>query len=166
MGNYDADPDEWTGYDHHATPSPQDEMIKEKLDQMNPQRFDRDNFLNAISQIESSGGKNINHPISNAPLHRGQQAVGQYGLMPNTINEMAHREGRNPASVAPGSSEERAIAEQLADRVLNRFPNTNEAAYAWHSGHNLTPQQIEQRGYLQDPYVQKFQKIWAKMGYK
>lgn len=166
MANYDADPDEWTGYDHHADPSDKDDLLKEKLDQMNSKRFERDNFLDAISQIESSGGKNINHPISNAPLQAGQQAIGQYGLMPNTINEMQHRAGRGPASVAPGSPEEQQVANELATRLLNRFPDPSQAAYAWHSGHNLTPEQVDQRDISNDPYVQKFQKIRQQMGYK
>lgn len=166
MANYDADEDEDTGYDG-SNVNPDDEMIKEKLDQMNPKRFQRDQFLDAISQIESSGGKNINHPISNAPIHRGEQAVGQYGLMPNTIQEMANRSGgRGPASVAPGSPQEQQVANQLADKVLNRFQDPNMAAYAWHSGHNLTPKQIQDRGYESDPYVQKFQKIWKSLGNK
>jgi hypothetical protein len=141
----------------------QDELLKEKLDQMNPQRVQRDNFLNTISQIESSGGQNINHPVSNAPIQAGQQAVGQYGLMPNTVQEMARRT-RGPASIAPGSPEEQQVAEQLATRVLNRFQDPNMAAYAWHSGHNLTPDQVKERDYMNDPYVQKFQKIRQKLG--
>lgn len=146
--------------------SDQDELEQEKLDQMNPERVQRDNFLNAISQIESSGGKNINHPISNAPLQMGQQAVGQYGLMPNTIQEMEHRAGRSPATVEPGSPDEQQIANQLAGHVLNKFQDPNMAAYAWHSGHNLTPEQIQERDYMNDPYVQKFQKIWKSLGNK
>lgn len=164
MANYDADEDERTGYDQ-TSPRPQEDLLREKLDQMNPQKVQRDNFLNAISQIESSGGTNLSHPISNAPIQAGQQAVGQYGLMPNTVQEMAHR-NRSPASIAPGSPEEQQVANQLADRVLNRFQDPNMAAYAWHSGHNLTPDQVQQRDYLQDPYVQKFQKIWKALGNK
>lgn len=162
MANYDADEDERTGYDHT---SPQDDMLKEKLDLMNPHRVQRDDFLNAISQIESSGGQNINHPISNAPLQAGQQAIGEYGLMPNTIAEMAKRM-RGPASIEPGSPEEQQVANHLADRVLNRFHDPNQAAFAWHSGHNLTPDQVHERDYLNDPYVQKFQKIWHSLGNK
>lgn len=165
MANYDADEDERTGYDQ-TSPRPQEDLLKEKLDMMNPERVHRDNFLNAISQIESSGGKNLNHPISNAPLQMGQQAVGQYGLMPNTIAEMAKR-NRDPAAViTPGSQQEQQVAQQLAQRVLGRFPDPAMAAYAWHSGHNLTPDQIQQRDYLNDPYVQKFQKIWKSLGHK
>ena len=164
MASYDVDESQHTGYDG-TSGHPEDEELQHKLDQMNPQRVQRDNFLNAISQIESSGGKNINHPISNAPLQAGQQAVGQYGLMPNTIQEMARRT-RGPASITPGSPEEQQIANSLAGHVLNKYQDPNMAAYAWHSGHNLTPDQIQQRDYMNDPYVQKFQKIWKSLGNK
>lgn len=160
--NYDADEDERASYDQT---SPQDDLLREKLDQMNPEKVRLNNFLDTISQIESSGGKNLNHPVSNAPIQAGQQAVGQYGLMPNTVEEMAHR-NRGPASVLPNSPEEEQVAHQLASRVLDRFQDPNMAAYAWHSGHNLTPEQIQQRDYLHDPYVQKFQKLWKTLGGK
>lgn len=162
MPSYDADEDERTGYDQ-TSPRPQEDLVEQLV---NP-GMQRDDFLKAISQIESSGGKNTNHPISNAPLQAGQKAIGQYGLMPNTVDEMMKRSGtRGPASVMPGSPAEQQIANQLADRVLNRFQDPDMAAYAWHSGHNLTPEQVQQRDYLNDPYVQKFQKIRKSLGNK
>jgi hypothetical protein len=133
---------------------------------MNPEPNPRDNFLKVISQIESSGGQNTNHPVSTAPIQAGQHAFGQYGLMPNTVDEMMKRSGtRGPASIVPGSQAEDQMAAQLADRVLNRFQDPNMAAYAWNHGHNLTPDQVKARDYMNDPYVQKFQKIRQKLGY-
>lgn len=159
MANYDADEDERASYDK-TSPQPIDQL-------MHPQPNPSDAFLQAISQIESSGGKNTNHPVSNAPIQAGQKAIGQYGMMPNTVDEMMKRSGtRGPASIMPGSPAEDQMAHQLADRVLNRVQDPNMAAYAWHSGHNLTPEQIQQRDYLNDPYVQKFQKIREKLGNK
>lgn len=150
-----------------------EDLLKEKLDLMNPKRVERDNFLDAISQIESSGGQNLNHPIMQSGIQAGDQAMGKYGLMPNTIKELAHR---NPASL-PLESDlkaqlqaqpqiEQAAANQLADRLLNRMPNADMAAYAWNQGHNLTPEQVMQRNYEQSPYVLKFHKIRNKLGYK
>jgi hypothetical protein len=135
-----------------ASFDPEDEETQPVQQLMNPQPSQRDNFLKAISQIESSGGQNTNHPVSNAPIQMGQHAIGQYGLMPNTVDEMMKRSGtRGPASIMPGSPAEDQMANQLADRVLNRFQDPNMAAYAWHSGHNLTPDQIRERNYLNDP---------------
>ena len=162
MPNFDIDEDERVSYDHT---SPQDDLLREKLDQMNPQRFERDQFLDAISQIESNGGKNLNHPIMQGGIHAGEQAIGKYGLMPNTVEEMARRT-RGPASVTPGSPEEQAVAQQLAERVLNRFQDPEMAAYAWNSGHNLTPKEVKERDYQHDPYVEKFKKIWHSLGRK
>lgn len=162
--NYDADEDEDTGYDQVMV-NPEDELLREKLDQMNPKRLQRDNFLDVISQLESSNGKNLEHPTMNEGIHAGQQAIGQYGLMPNTVQEMSNRT-RGPSSVTPGSPEEQLVAQQLADRVLNRFKDPAMAAYGWNSGHNLSPQEVKERDYLNDPYVQKFQKLWKMLGHK
>lgn len=154
-----------------------DDLLKEKLDQMNPERFDRDRFLDAISQVESSGGKNTNHPLIQTGLQAGQQAIGSYGMLPNTIQELSNRArlhnqltpemaevSRNPTALGSDPNLEKQYANQLADRVLNRFQDPNMAAYAWNHGHNLTPEQIQGRDYINDPYVQKFQKVRKLLG--
>ena len=166
MGNYDVDEDERVGYDK-TSPNGSD-----PVDQ-------RTKFLNVIKQIESSGGKNVEHPIMNEGIHAGQQAIGNYGLMPNTIQELNNRArlnhqltpemqavGRNPASIGAAPEIEQQYAQQLADRVLNKFHDPAMAAYSWNQGHNLTPEQVQQRDYLSHPYVQKFQKIWKALGGK
>lgn len=153
----------------------QDELLKEKLDMMNPHRVQRDNFLNTISQIESSGGQNTDHPVVQGGIQNGQQAMGNYGLMPNTVQELNNRARlsntltpqmaaaqRNPAMVQQDPNMQKQYANQLADYVLNKFQDPNMAAYAWNKGHNLTPQEIKERDYMSDPYVQKFHKIWKK----
>lgn len=161
---------------------PRDELEKEKLDMVN-QPINRDRFLNLISQIESSGGKNLDHPMMHSGIHAGEQAMGQYGLMPNTVDELLNRAkksgqmtvemekvGREPAQIKaqiegdPGV--EQTLARQLAEKVLNKFPNEDMAAYSWNKGHNLSPEQIEQRGYENDPYVVKFKKIKQSLGMK
>jgi len=170
MGNYDADEDERTGYDH-TSPRPQadltpDALIREKLDMMNPASNQRAHFLDAIKQIESSGGKNTEHPIIQGGIHAGQQAIGSYGLMPNTVQELANRaHTRAPASIDAPDIQQK-YADQLADHVLNRFQDPSMAAYAWNQGHNLTPEQVKARNYEQHPYVQRFQKIYRSLGGK
>jgi hypothetical protein len=157
----------------------QDELEQEKLDQMNPERVQRDNFLNAISQVESSGGQNLNHPVIQNGLQAGQQAMGSYGLLPNTVQELTNRArlqgqmtpqmaaaSRNPASIESNPDLEKQYANQLANRVLTREQDPYMAAYAWNSGHNLTPDQIRERDYMNDPYVQKFSKVWKSLGNK
>jgi hypothetical protein len=52
--------------------------------------YDHKKMLGAISQVESSGGKNINHK----PLKNGEVAYGKYALLPNTIKDTikAHKD--------------------------------------------------------------------------
>lgn len=45
--------------------------------------YNHKKMLNAISQVESSGGKNTNHK----PLSNGDSAYGKYALLPNTIKD-------------------------------------------------------------------------------
>lgn len=161
---------------------PRDEMEQEKLDQMN-QPIQRDRFLNLISQIESSGGKNTEHPVMEKGIHAGEQAIGQYGLMPNTVDELLNRAkrsgtmtvemqkmGREPASMKAeieGDPEvEGALAKQLAEKVLSKFPNQDMAAYSWNKGHNMTPEQVAGHDFENDPYVVKFKKIKQSLGVK
>jgi hypothetical protein len=157
----------------------ENDLLNEKLDMMNPRRVQRDNFLNAISQIESSGGQNIDHPAVRSGIQAGQQAMGDYGLMPNTIQELNNRARlnntltpqmaaatRNPASVEDNPQLQQQYASQLADRVLSKYHDPRMAAYAWNQGHNLSPQEIQDRDYMNHPYVQKFSKIWKSLGNK
>lgn len=154
----------------------EDDQLKEHLDMMNPERVERDKFLDIISQIESSGGKNTDHPEITSGIHKGESALGQYGLMPNTVRELLHRRELAGQPHQPASEEasmditqnpqlEHDLASQLAQKVLGKFPNEEMAAYSWNQGHNLTPEQVEQRDYLNSPYVQKFQAIKKSLGY-
>lgn len=156
-----------------------DELLQEKLDQMNPKRFNRDSFLDAIAQVESSGGRDTNHPVIQNGPQAGQQALGDYGLLPNTIQELANRAklkgqltpemeavSRDPASLTADPSIEKQYADQLADKVLDKYQDPNMAAYAWNSGHNLTPAQVKERDFMNNPYVQKFMKVRKALGYK
>lgn len=154
MPDYNVDEDEKTDID--------DQDVRENQDQL-----DRDNFLKSISQLESSGGQNLNHPVVQNGVQAGQQAVGQYGLMPNTMQELMHRQGRAPAtSDMSDPALQQQLAEQLADKVLNKYHDPEMAAYSWNHGHNLSPEAIKERHYQDDPYVQKFKQIRQKLGYK
>lgn len=44
-------------------------------------------MLNAISQVESSGGKNVNHAAIPGKMHHNEHAIGSYGLTPVVIRE-------------------------------------------------------------------------------
>jgi hypothetical protein len=102
-------------------------------------------------------------------LHAGQAAIGQYGLMPQTIQELAKRSGdQRLAGMAPQEIPEKikaepeledTLARQLAKRVLEKQQDLEKAAYSWNMGHNLTPEEIDKRGYQRHPYVEKFRRL-------
>ncbi len=136
------------------------------------------NFLQTIKMIESSGGKNFNHPVVQSGIHEGHQAAGNYGLMPNTVNEvvrrmerdgyrfptMAPEADRSPASikqaVESNPDKEQRIAEYLGRQVLERQQGDEEkAAYSWFQGHNLSPEDIAAKDYQNHDYVQKYNKF-------
>lgn len=130
-------------------------------------------FLDRIGQIESAGGKYTNHKTLKSGMHQGQHALGTYGLMPQTVDELAGRsedpkikalkamsDQEKEAALAPGSELERQLAMQLADQVLTKQGGDEQkAAYAWLHGHNLAPEEIEKRGYLDKDYVQRYTKL-------
>jgi hypothetical protein len=139
---------------------------------------DVNGFLDTIAQVESNGGKNLNHPVMRSGIHAGEAAMGRFGLMPNTIKEIANRarlSGQiDPQMKAVAGLEdpsemkvfieqhpevEHMFAEQLAKRLLTKFPNEQEAAYSWNQGHNLTPEAVEKRNYQDADYVKKFNRL-------
>jgi hypothetical protein len=140
-----------------------------------------DRMLDTISQIESSGGKNFNHPEMKSGIHAGTSAIGSYGLMPNTIQEIANRE-RMAGNLPPEMEEvsklppdqmkqtletnpdlEKAFARSLASKVLKKQPNEEMAAYSWFQGHNKSPEQIKQENYQDHDYVKKYQEFRKKL---
>lgn len=133
-----------------------------------------DSFLNTISMNESSGGKNLNHKQIKEGLHAGDSAVGQYGLMPNTIKEMAIRMGKdNPMyqyanmknsavtdSMKKNPEHENEIAKFMANHLHDKFGgDENKMAYAWNMGHNLTDDHFNtsHKDYMNHDYVKKYQ---------
>jgi hypothetical protein len=134
-----------------------------------------DNFLNTISMNESSGGKNLNHKQIKEGLHAGDAAVGQYGLMPNTIKEMARRMGSDSPvaqyanmdnkklaqSIKSNPGHEKEIAKFMANHLHDKFGgDENKMAYSWFQGHNLTDDHFNtsHKDYMNHDYVQKYNK--------
>lgn len=48
--------------------------------------------LMKLAQMESSGGKFREHPIVNDGVQAGTRSISSYGLMPNTVYEMAQHD--------------------------------------------------------------------------
>lgn len=56
---------------------------------MNKNKQFSQNFLTKIAEIESRGGKNVEHqPADPKSMHVGSTAVGKYGLMPLTVQDI------------------------------------------------------------------------------
>lgn len=137
------------------------------------------NFLNKIEAIESSGGKNINHPVVTADnLQKGTRAIGRYALMPNTVKELVNRrrlrgtvspEMLDVSKMSPDEMKqyieqnpqlEDSFANDLANHVIQRQGGDPEkAAYSWQMGSNLHPDEITPEDLNNSDYVQKFQRL-------
>lgn len=133
------------------------------------------NFLKTISMNESSGGKNLNHAKIKSGIHSGDAAVGQYGLMPNTIKEMVNRMGKDhPLSyyskmdnkklaqnLKKNPKHEEEIGNFMANHLYDKFGgDENKMAYSWFQGHNLENDhfQNDHKDYLNHDYVVKYNK--------
>lgn len=140
-------------------------------------------FLQKIEQIESSGGKNTDHPVVEEGIQAGDQAIGRYGLMPNTIRELVNRrrmqgtttgelqdlsnmpspEMKHYLEQNPGLEDE--LAKQLATKVTrDQLGDEDRAAYSWTMGHNLQPTDITNEKLNESPYVQKYRKLKGMLG--
>lgn len=106
-------------------------------------------FLHYISQLESSGGKNLEHKQIENGLHAGDVAEGQYGMMPNTMEELSKR---NPSSLTKESTPD-DYANALGNMVLDKSGNDETlAAGLWKFGQN-TPEskypEVREKDYAQ-----------------
>jgi len=139
-----------------------------------------DQFLDKISQLESSGGSDVDHPMMTHGIHKDQRAIGEYGLMPNTIQEVVNRssmQGDPTLEPLKGMSDEEVeqaisinpdleqnLARKLARHVLQRqLGNESKSAYAWQMGHNKRPEDISQEQLNSSDYVNKFNRLKKKM---
>lgn len=108
-------------------------------------------FLKKMSAIESSSGKDLAHKKITNPnsVHYGTAAVGEYGLMPLTAQEMDTRFGVNKLQdmdkfeAEKKLNENPELAEQLAKSMAARLTNQHGegelANYMWQYGHNSPP---------------------------
>jgi hypothetical protein len=107
-------------------------------------------FLKKISMIESSGGKNLNHPEITDPesIHYGTSAVGEYGLMPLTAKDLDRKYRLNElqgldkfeaqARLEDDPDLARLLAETMASDLLSKA-NSEKAAYMWEKGQYSNP---------------------------
>lgn len=116
-------------------------------------------FLDVTRDIESSDGKNFNHPEMQGGMHQGQSAIGSYGLMPNTIKEFANRlktpellelQNMSPeamkARIESDPELEARTVEPIAGWILDKYGGDPRMAnYAYQYGHNLPAEKVKAR---------------------
>lgn len=105
-------------------------------------------FLRKIAQIESSGGTNMNHQTMQSGPHVGTHAIGQYGLMPLTAQDIDRQSGSNELQDMDKLAVQKKLeqdpelsnrlAETMASKLLNRN-NSETASYKWLHGPAADP---------------------------
>jgi hypothetical protein len=142
-------------------------------------------FLEKISFLESSGGKNVAHKRMLAGPHAGEAAMGQYGIMPNTAEEFITRRKRrgqfgpdenimsqmSPEQLTEFLAQQKRIEQNLAqdigEHLLRRTGGDEEkAAYMWQMGHNLDPKKITPETLERSERVQRFRRTKEMIGPK
>lgn len=144
-----------------------------------------DRFLWNTMQIESSGGQNTKHKPIKSGKFKGEKAIGKWGLLKPTINEVVNRM-RISGNLTPEYAKletmsrddldkhfkenpqvELDVARSLATHVLKRQKgNQQKAAYAWLYGHNLFPSDIGEHHLASEDYVNKYKKYDRKNPFK
>lgn len=101
-------------------------------------------FLRKMGLIESSGGIDTDHPTMQTGMHAGTHAVGEYGLMPLTAQDLDKRAGGgdNLQDLDKPELQERLntdpdlvnrLVQSMASNMLNKN-DTETAAYKWEHG--------------------------------
>jgi uncharacterized protein (UPF0147 family) len=132
----------------------------------------REEFLQIIGQIESSGGKNTNHPVLKTGMHKGSSAIGKYALMPLTINELVKNnpqlqylaqmdEARKRATLENNQALQDQLAGMYYDKAAKNSNSDQEAAYKWLHGYNSRP---TEQNLQNDEYTNKFNRLTQKLG--
>lgn len=153
--NYQTVPDQKINHDQHQ----QNDLNLEQA-------------LNAISQVESSGGKNLNHRTIASGMHAGMHSRSAYGLMPIVIKEtikankdlaqshghLLNLEGDEFHTAYHKNPElDREVARKHLNRIKNHFGNDiDKIAMAWLNGITGTKRAINQGKNIKDHWhVQK-----------
>lgn len=114
--------------------------------------------LNAIKQVESRGCKDTKHKVMKKGIHKGESAIGCFGLMPKTVKHV-YRGIANESEVLASITNpnafksildvDYAIAGRLYDKLDQRYQgNTKKVIYSWLNG-------SAKKGYQNHWYVRR-----------
>lgn len=122
-------------------------------------------FLKKIAALESSSGQNTNHHVMQTGIHAGTSAVGDYGLMPLTAQEIEKQSGGEQLQDVDKFDAQkkleqdpeltRRLAETMASKLLNKN-DSEQAAYKWLMGQYSNPSKEELN---ESPRVRKFRTL-------
>lgn len=112
-------------------------------------------FLRKISFLESSYGQNTDHATMQSGPHIGTHAIGEYGLMPLTAQQIDKTSGAKQlqdmdkfdvqAKLEMNPELQKRLAETMASKLLAKNPS-DVAAYKWEQGQNRSPSQEDLDG--------------------
>ena len=119
-------------------------LLTFQLEQTNLLDYHKVKVLNAIEQVESRNCQDLTHKVMKKGIHKGQAAIGCYGLMPKTIktvyrgiaNESEVLESITNSNAFKGILDvDYAIASRLYDKLDQRYQgNTKKIVYSWLNG--------------------------------
>jgi len=110
-------------------------------------------FLHYIGKMESSGGQNTDHPVIESGIHAGDQAQGDYGMMPNTMDELKKRYPALAEQTDPN-----ILAQKMAEQVLKKADKDETlAAGLWNQGHNTPEEKFDK--IKNSKYAKKYEAI-------
>lgn len=133
--------------------------------------------LKAISFVETSGGRNLNHRRLERGIHKGTHAGGFFGIMPLTARfvishspYLRQRYGswleRSNDEITEELNHNRIMDYEIAiihwRRLRSRFTDPSVAAYAWNHGWGMiATDRIEE--IHEDAYVERFKEYYEKV---
>ena len=117
-----------------------------------------------FSQLETSGGKNINHKTITKGIHKDDTAIGEYGLMPKSIQTQARRNIRDgvatPLDYAIADTDSKSVTEMIkrnpeaekyyAETMMKRSLNAakgdpKDAYFKWVYGDEANLEEVKPR---------------------
>jgi hypothetical protein len=137
-----------------------------------------DRFLWNVQQLESSGGSNTNHKPVASGKFKGNKAIGKFGLLKPTIDELNVRMRAN-GTITPEFQQLEPMSRDMTEEYLSKNPqvelnlarklaehittrqkgNLHRAAFSWLHGHNLHPQDVPDEKLINSEYVSKYKQF-------